>query len=417
MTLMTPILSIALRHLLARKRQSLVSLSGIIIGVAFFLTISSLMQGSQNDFMKRLVDNSPHITVSDEFRNPRIQPIYRYFPDSIIELRSVKPLNETRGIRGYEQIIADLKTQDGLRASASLSGQALLSFAGREDNLTLNGMNPKDMRAVTTIENYMVQGSVDDLLTNRNGIVVGQGLMKKLSLSYGNTITLSAANGQVRPFKIVGVFRTGRSSYDESQAFVDLKRAQALFGRSNRANTIIIKLDQPERAQILAKNIEAKTSYKSVSWQESSEDIMNTLAVRNTIMYSVVSAVLIVAAFGIYNIISTVVMEKQRDIAIMKSIGFRADDIRKIFLVQGAFLGLAGLVAGLPLGCLMMLGLMQVRIKPPGLSETVNMTIDWSPEQFIIAGGFAFFSALLAAYLPARKAAQLMPVDILRGGM
>jgi lipoprotein-releasing system permease protein len=416
--LMKQVIAIALRHLLARKRQSAVSLSGIVIGVGFFLAISSLMQGSQNDFMKRLVDNSPHITVSDEFRSVKHQPVFDlYKKGGVIELRSIKPLNETRGIRGYKEILRDLKSRPGVKASPVLAGEAILNFAGKDQNITLNGMMPEDIRDVTTIDDYMVKGSLDDLIANREGVIVGQTLLDKLSIKFGDNLTLASSSGVVKTFKIVGTFRTGRNSYDERQGYIDLKRAQGMFDRANRANTIIIKMQDSNNALAFSKDLESRIGYKSVSWQEASEDIMSTMIVRNIIMYSVVSAVLVVAAFGIYNIISTVVMEKHRDIAILKSMGFTAGDIQKIFLVQGALLGIAGLCAGLPLGCMMMLGLMQVRIKPPGLSEMVSMPLDWSAPQFIIAGAFAFFAALLAAYLPARKAAQVLPVDILRGGM
>src|SRR3954447_20882264 len=96
---------IALKHLLARPRQSFVSLSGIVLGCAFFLAVSSLMQGSENDFIRRLVDNSPHITIQDEFRNPQLQPAEQLYPAAAVEIRRVKPLTETRGIRGYTQIM------------------------------------------------------------------------------------------------------------------------------------------------------------------------------------------------------------------------------------------------------------------------------------------------------------------------
>ena len=414
---MNVILHIALKHLLFRKRQSIVSVIGIIIGVAFFLAISSLMQGSQNDFIKRLIDNSPHITISDEFRSAKKQPVSDVYPNALIELRSVKPLTETRGIRGYKQILEKLKNTPGIRASAALSGEALLNFAGRDVNLSLNGMLPKDMYDITTIDEHMVQGSIDDLIANPNGIILGQPLMDKMSLSFGDNITLASSTGQVRVFRIVGTFRTGRSAYDEQQAFIDIKRAQSLLDRANRANSILIKMDNPDNAFSFAAEIEAQIGYKALSWQESSEDILSTLTIRNIIMYSVVSAVLIVAAFGIYNIISTVVMEKHRDIAILKSMGFRAKDIKKIFLIQGVLLGIAGLIIGLPLGCGLMYGLMQVELKPMGGSETINLPLDWSLPQFLIAGTFALSASILAAWLPARKASKILPVDILRGGM
>ncbi|QQG37031.1 MAG: ABC transporter permease [Micavibrio aeruginosavorus] len=407
---------IALKHILARKRQSFVSLLGIVIGVAFFLAISALMQGSQNDFIARLIDNSPHITIYDEFREAEKQPVEEMFPDTVIELRSLKPQTESRGIRGYRQIVDYLKSLDGVKASASLTGQAIFSFAGRDVNISLNGMIPQDMRDITTIDDNMVEGSLEALIANRNGIVVGAELMRRQSLSLGDNITLSASSGQVKTYKIVGVFRTGRADYDKSQAFLDIKRVQALMNRSNRANAIIVKMERPERAREVAALIESRIRYKSVSWQESSEDLMSTLAIRNMIMYSVVSAVLIVAAFGIYNIISTIVMEKHRDIAILKSMGYRSRDIKFIFLVQGVLLGACGVLLGLPVGCLLMYGLMQITFNPPGATEPIHMPVDWGVEQFLIAGAFAFFAALFASYLPARKAADVLPIDILRGG-
>jgi lipoprotein-releasing system permease protein len=392
-----------------------VSLSGIVLGVAFFLAISSLMHGSETDFIRRLVDNSPHITVSDEYRNPRLQPVTQLFGDGAIEIRSVKPLTETRGIRHYPQIMEALRTMRHLRASPVLAGQAIITFAGKDVAVSLNGMIPSEVSDVTTIQNYMVAGSLDAMIANRDGIVVGDGLVRKLSLSLGQNVTLTAPTGQVRTFKIVGLFHTGRTTYDDTQAFADLKRVQALLLRPNRANTIILKLDDPHRAPPVAAEIERRFGYKSVSWQEASEDLMNTLEMRNIIMYTVVSAVLIVAAFGIYNVISTVVLEKQRDIAILKSIGFRARDIRRIFLIQGLLLGIIGSAAGLPLGAALMWSLMQVQLKFPGGTDPLPLPIDWNWRQFAIAAAFAIIAAVCAGLLPARKSARVQPVDILRG--
>ncbi len=409
-------LTIAIKHLLARKRQSIVSLMGIVLGVAFFLAIASLMQGSEKDFIKRLVDNSPHITIEDEFRNPELQPAQQLYSQGAVEILRVKPLKETRGIRGYEQILERLHTIPQLRASPVLAGQALISFAGKDFGITLNGMIPSQIRDVSTIVNYVTSGSIDNLIANPDGIVIGDQLARNLSLAMNNNITLSATNGQVHTFKIVGMFHTGRANFDESQAFVNLKRVQALLNRPNRVNTIVIKLADPYQARAVAAQIESTIGYKSVSWQEATEDLMSTLTIRNIIMYTVVSAVLVVAAFGIYNVISTVVHEKQRDIAILKSMGFHAGDIQQIFLTQGLILGVVGSVLGLTLGAVLMFALTQVRLKYPGSTDPVQMPIDWGWLQFAIAASFAMVAALFAAFLPARKGARVHPVEILRGG-
>ncbi len=413
---MNLLLSIALKHLLARKRQSVVSLMGIVLGVAFFLAISSLMQGSQKDFIRRLVDNVPHIFITDEYRNPHRQPVQELYPEGAVEIRSIKPQTETRGIRGYTQVVEYLRSIPGVQASPILSGQGILNFAGKNTAIAMDGMIPEDIKDVVTIQNYMVSGSIDDLVTNPNGIIIGQELARVFSLKRGDNITVAAPTGQVRVFKILGIFRTGRADYDINHTFISLKRMQALLDRPNRANVIIVKLPDPNEARALAAQIENRIGYKSVSWQEASEDIMSTLTIRNIIMYTVVSAVLVVAAFGIYNVISTVVLEKQRDIAILKSMGFRARDIRYIFVIQGFLLGIAGNLAGIPLGMALMASLMRVRFKPPWGGDFIQMPIDWSLPQFAIAGAFAMAAAMVAALLPARKAARVQPVEILRGG-
>lgn len=263
----------------------------------------------------------------------------------------------------------------------------------------------------------MTEGSINDLIANPDGIVIGSELARKLSVSMNDNISVATTTGQVRTFKILGIFRTGRADYDETQAFASIKRVQALLNRPNRANTIIMKLADPYAAHTLAARIEGEIGYKAVSWQEASEDLMSTLTIRNIIMYTVVSAVLIVAAFGIYNVISTVVMEKHRDIAILKSVGFHAKEIQAVFVIQGLILGLAGCSLGLPFGSTLMWALMQIRFKPPGSTEIIEMPIDWNLLQFALAAGFALTAAVAAAFLPARKAAQVEPVAILRGGI
>ena len=161
------LLSIAFRHLLARKRQSIVSLMGIVLGVAFFLAISSMMKGSQNDFINRLIDNSPHITVSGEFRRPTRQPAVQVYPKgSAVEVRGVKPMTETRGIRNYERALGLMRSFPGLTASPVLSGQGLIGFAGRDIAVTISGMIPSEITQVSTIEKYMVEGTVSDLAAN-----------------------------------------------------------------------------------------------------------------------------------------------------------------------------------------------------------------------------------------------------------
>lgn len=410
------LVGIAARHLVARRRQSIVSLLGVVLGVSFFLAISAMMRGSERDIVRRLVDNAPHIVVEDQYRNPTPQPLRRRFPDAAIELHHVVPQTETRGIRGYPRMLDFLRRTPGLQASALLTGQALMTFAGKDRAVGLNGIVASEYTRVSTIRQYIVRGALEDIEVNPNGIVVGDELARLLSVSMNDNVRIASTTGSVRTFKIVGLFHTGRSDVDAGQAFMALKRVQSLLDRPNRINTIVIRLANPDGAQVEAARIERHVQYKAVSWQERSEDLMSALALRRIIMYAVVGAVLVVAAFGIYNVISTVVLEKQRDIAILRAMGFAPRDIERMFLAQGVLIGVIGSAFGIGLGCGLMAGLMRIRFRFPGSTDVTYMAIDWSVLQFVLAGSVAMLAAMTAAYLPARRAAKVQPVDVLRGG-
>jgi len=408
-------LDIALGHLTSRKRQTFVSLSGVVLGVAFFLAVSSLMRGSEKDFMKRLVDNSAHITVSDEYRQPREQPAALRWKDAAVQVSNVKPQTETRGIRGYRQKLEFIESLPGTRVAPVLVGSAVLTFAGRQEGVSVSGIIPETFKGVSTIDEKIVEGSLEALAANPNGIAIGKGLAEKFRLEVGSTLAVSSAGNATRSMKVVGIFRTGQANFDDTQTFVLLKRAQVLLDRPNRVNRFVIQLDDAMAAREVARRIEDTIGYKSLSWQEASEDIVSVLVIRNIIMYSVVAAILVVASFGIYNTLSTIVMEKTRDIAIMKSMGFHARDVRTVFVLEGAIVGAIGSVFGLAVGMGLMRALSEVALKPPGATEVVNLPMWWGAEQYAMATAFAMASCLVAAWLPARRAGRVHPVDILRG--
>ncbi len=408
-------LDIALTHLRSRKRQTLVSVLGVAMGVGFFIAIASLMQGFQEDIVRRVIDNSPHITMKDEFRDPPRQPIELAYAGGALALRGVKPKTEIRGIRRAGQIMQALTSWQGLTVSQVLSGQGFLRYGSKERSATVTGIEPDRERLVTRIDKDIVKGSLDALKTAANGVILGRGLARRLALEMNDTVTVTSPTGVIMRMKVVGISHTGVLAFDEASAYVLLKKNQILQGKTNIVNQLRMRSDDVNQSRALAAKVEGRFGYRTESWDEANEGIFGVFFIQNMIMYSVTSAILIVACFGIFNIISTVIFEKTRDIAIMKSMGFAEGDIRSIFLLEGLALGAIGAAIGCVLGLLLTYLLSIVRFKAVGLVEIQQFILKWSFWHYAIASCIAMGSAVAAAYIPSRRAAKVNPVEIVRG--
>ncbi|KKW93022.1 ABC transporter permease [Sphingobium chungbukense] len=406
---------IAARHLAGRRRQTLVAVSGVAVGVGFFLAVSAMMIGSQNDFIKTLIDAAPHIIISDELRSPHPQPGVEVHKGAAIDLRHYKVRNEVRGLRGWPEILRAVNAQPGAIGSPSLTGAITLRSGGREEALTVIGVDPSVEEKVSSVADKLRTGHLRDLESTQGGIIIGEEMAQRLGLGMGDVVGATSASGKSRSMRIVGLFKRGQSQLGPSAGYVLLREAQSLLGRPFIVNRIGVHLDDPYGAQPVARRLEMRFSYKAESWQERSADFLSLLVTRNVIMYSVVSAILLVASFGIYTVVSNSVTDKRRDIAIMRSIGFSERDLQLIFVFEGLALALIGIFAGWLLGY----GLMAIlgSLKFPIAGDNQYLPLDRSPRQYAIAAAASLLSGVIAAWLPARKAAKVDPVDILRGAV
>lgn len=408
-------ITIAFAQLSNRRRQTLVSVLGVALGVGFFIATSSIMSGSEQDFTQRLVDNAPHITIKDEFRNPAVQPVFIVYPTGAVSLLRTKPREYLRGIKNYGAKVEELSQRSGVIAEAALTGQVIVRYANKDVSASVAGIDPDKEKFLTQVESDMREGSLDRLRTTSDGLVIGTGMADKLGLGMDDLATVISPTGLVKRMKVVGIFRVGNLLLDNGQVYVLLKNAQVLLDKPFIANQIRIKVPDPDEAESFAASLENRWGYRSESWQEVNRDILGLFVIRNAITYSIVSAIMVVAAFGIFNIISTVVMEKRRDIAIMMSMGFRASDMQIVFLIQGVLVGVLGMVMGWSIGIGLLELLSMVKFTVPGLTERQGFVLDRSFRPFAIGGAFALVAAVAAAWYPARKAAQVRPVDIIRG--
>jgi lipoprotein-releasing system permease protein len=410
---MTLLLDIALAHIRGRARQSAVSIAGVALGVGFSVAMAALMQGSQQEFLGSLVDAMPHVQITDERRTPPRQPAEEAF--DAVALYGLRPREDPRGVLNPTEATAALRSWAPGALSASLRLSGVARYGGAERGVTVYGVEPWREAHVSTIAEDMRVGRLKDLTAQPFGVVVGDRLLDRLGAGAGDQITLTTATGLARRFRVVGVFHTGIVSQDEGQALVNLNAAQVLAGRPNAINDIRLRLDDAAMAPLVAARAEALLGYKAVSWQEANRQIFESFQVRNTIMYTVVGAILVVAGFGVFNIVSIITHEKARDIAILKSLGFPRGDVTRLFVMEGLAMGAIGAAAGCALGYGLTFAMTLVTFEFTQDVEVTRLPVVFDPVHYLIASAVALGATGAAGWLPARRAAGANPVDIIRG--
>ncbi|RJT66604.1 ABC transporter permease [Legionella taurinensis] len=412
------LLSIANKYLNYHRRATIVAVLGVAIGVGFYIALAALLQGLQQYFTEQVINNSPHIVLKDEFRTVSKQPSELYFtnPDNV-QMMGLKPKNDNRGIRGSQKIISGLTQRADIEISPVLSEEIFLQVGSRTVTALLYGIIPKKEEKITHLNEQLLNGAkLSDFYTTPNGIILGEGLARKLGVKQGDSLFATSNQGNKLNTKVIGLFRSGIASQDDQHCYMLLNKVQVLVKKKNTLNQIKMRVTgDVQQANTIAKEIENTYLYKTQSWQELNQNIFRVFTIQNGVLYTCTAALLTIALFSMYNIISTIVNEKKKDIAILKSMGFQVTDIRTIFLLQGITIGVTGCLLGWLIGFTLVEGLSAIRFENSGFTRTQGFVLNKSYSNYLISAFFAFSISILAAILPARKASALLPVDIIRG--
>ena len=406
------ILDIAWTHVTARVRQTLVGMAGVAMGVGFTIMMAGLMEGSQIDFLRQLVDTMPHVTVQDERRAAPPQPADREY--GAVQMSGVANVGSRPGIRYPETAMASLRSWLPGDVAPQVKTTAIVDHGGRV-GVTLVGIDPRQEIRVSKLASQMREGQISDLNRAPNAVIIGQALAEKLAVKAGNTIALIGGQGTEVSSTVAGIFRSGMKRVDEGQIYALLSTAQLMIGQSGIINELRLRLNDPLSAERVARQVEAQTGYKSVSWQEANSDLLSSFAVRDFIVLTVMGAMLLTSSFATYNIISTITHEKRQDIAIMKSLGMHEAAVRRIFIIEAAIIGVVGIIVGWLIGYLLCYGWSMITIYNPLTGSTVPLSIYYSLKHYVIVGGISLLCCTGAAFFPARKATRVHPVEIIRG--
>jgi lipoprotein-releasing system permease protein len=414
-------MAMAVRYLLARRRQTVLMLLGFFFGTAAFVLLSGIMLGFRQYLLYQLVNNDAHIHIQprEEFLTPHglddafygavVRHVFWAVPPSGRKDSAMVEDPQAWSVRlaGDPRVVA---------FTPQLTAAVIFNKGNATVPATLIGCHPRQQVRVTTIGDYVTEGNFTDLAAGGNRLAIGDELRRKLGLTLSQTVMVSLARGAPAPFKVAAVFRTGNRLFDEL-AYGALADVQAVNGTPNQVNEIGVRLQDYAQAASVATAWSRLSAEKVESWDQKNANIFSVFRIQDAVRFLSIGAIMIVAGFGIYNVLNMTVMQKRRDVAILRSMGYATRDIVALFFTQGLLLGLVGTALGLTFGYLVSYYLETIPIETGNIGLGVDhLLVSRDPYIYLQSALLALGSATIASLLPAAAAGRLAPIDIIRSG-
>jgi len=416
-------LLIGLRYLRAKRKSTFISIitfistAGVALGVMALIVVLAVMTGFEEDLKEKILGTNAHVVV----------------------------LKNSGEIEDYSPVMEKLKRVPGVVAATPfIYSQVMLSTGTNVSGVVLRGIEPETDVQVTNVGKSLVAGSLADLKTSPGsssgepslpGVIIGKELAKNLNLMVGDSVNVVSPLGNITPFgmvpkmkrfRVAGLFNTGMFEYDSTLAYVGLHDAQEFLSLGKAVTGIQLKVDDVYRADAIARDINRgfDQSFFARDWMRMNKNILFALKTEKLVMFIILTLIVLVAAFGIASTLFMVVMEKTKDIAILKSMGATGRSIMKIFVLEGLIIGVAGTVTGVLSGLLVALNLetiVNVIQKVTGfeLFSRDVYYLDHFPSQVvpsdvILISLTAIFISFIATLYPSWQGSRLPPAEALR---
>lgn len=412
------VLNIAIHLLRARLKQTIVAAAGVTFGIAMFITLLGFMNGL-NDLLDGLMLNrTPHVRLFNEIKPAENQPVNLSdaYKSGTNFIASIKPKDRGKAIYNSKTIIKTLKEDKRVvDVAPKVTTPVFFNSGTIEISGIINGISVAAEEELFKFSDYIIEGDMADLEQN-NSIIIGSGLAKKMLLANGDIIKVTTPKGNLASLKIVGISQIGIAEIDDVMSTTSLSTAQKFLGEpTNYITDIQLKLYDITQAPQLAKEFSTKFGIDAIDYQTANSQFETGSNVRSIISYSVGIVLLIVAGFGIYNILNMMIYEKMDSIAILKATGFSGNDVKWIFLSLSIIIGLAGGILGLVFGFVFSSIIDTIPFETASLPTIKTYPINYNPMYYGIGITFALFTTAVAGLLPALKASKIDPVEIIRG--
>lgn len=382
---------IAKKHIMERKKQSIISIFGIVIGITVLIVSLSISNGLDGNMINNILSLSPHITID----------------------------NNGYYIENYEGILKDLEKIKGVKgAIPTFNNQGILKTVGQEgtfaSGVQIRGLDLKRAEKTLDFKKIIVQGKVNH--ENYNEIIVGSEIFNQFELKLGDEVELTSAENKKIKLKVSGVFKTGNLDTDSATVIIPLITSQIIAESGDVLRSIDITLVNPYDANKIISEVKSKTpNYNSRTWGEINEALLKALSLEKTVMLVLFSLLIIIAGFVIGIVLNTMVREKTKDIGIMRSMGYSRYSIMKIFLLEGIFLGVLGISVGLGTSyVLMKLLKLGVFNKLTEVYYLTSIPVKISLKEVMIIVLATIFVILFSSIFPSYRASKLTPVEALK---
>ena len=412
------ILEIAKALMLARIKQTLVAAVGVLFSISMFIALLGFMNGLNSLLDGMILNRTPHIRFYNEIKPNPNQPIQRSpeFTSALHSIRSVKPSTSRLAIHNSRSIIQQLEQDPRvLGVSPKLAAQVFFNVGTLDLSSSINGIDGFKETQLFGFEEYVIEGRVEDL-NQLNTIILGKGVADRMMAKLGDVVQVTTAQGNRIQLKVVGAFQSGLGDFDKTNSYASLATVQKMLGQpASYFTDIQVKLHDFNQAPQLAKELGAIFEVDADDIQTVNAQFETGSEVRTIISYAVGITLLVVAGFGIYNILNMMIYEKLDSIAILKAIGFSPKDVNRIFTSIAILIGLVGSSLGLLVGYLLGLLIDHIPFETDALPTITTYPIDYNPKFYLIGGVFGLLTTYLAGFFPARKASSVDPVEIIRG--
>lgn len=392
---------VATRYLLRRKKEnfvsiiSIISILGIIVGVAALIVVISIMTGFDIEIKEKIIGTYSHIVITSN-----------------------------TGIADEDKIKGILKTVPHVVANSPfIDEQGFLGYGNSMAGVIVRGLDKEREPLVSNVRFY-IQGR--ELKFGKSGIVVGSELAKELSIKKGDIVSLfSPYNRKRMEFNVVDTFTSGRYDYDAHIVFIELGKAKTLFGRANPTG-IGVRVDNEFNVGQIKRILQRALGYPYIvrSWMDLDKNLMQALAMEKKMMFIILSLIVLVACFNIASSLIMQVLEKTKDIGILRAIGATANSIKTIFIFLGFMIGWIGVIFGTGCGIAIAYNINEIadfietvtgfELFPSDIYYLARIPVRVVPQDIISIASFALLLAVFASLYPAWKASRLNPVEAIR---